>query len=314
MHNTRIEEETPTIGLIHPDSATTENSKEFYPQQSSSNLENATEILGYSKPSYFNEIASSLGMSWIGSSLFEKTADDSIEHFLWIEKFADGFTPLQEAACYKVRLNSLNKPHTANVDQVMDRTLLLMYLKKRYGYKSYLEIGCRGDHNFSRVPFVDKVGVDPLSGGNVRATSDTFFASCTRAFDLIFIDGLHEFSQVLADVQNAMRVLEPNGTIVLHDCKPIFEQEGSFPLAPGIYFWNGTVWKAVTVLRTVATIDLCVGDFDWGLGVIRVRPNTNILQLDIPIDQLQWSDYEANMELFIQPKTFRELHEWLNLG
>ena len=57
------------------------------------------------------------------------------------------------------------------LDLAMDRTLLILYLKKRFGYASFLEIGCRSDANFSRAPFVDKVGVDPVAGGTVRATS-----------------------------------------------------------------------------------------------------------------------------------------------
>mmetsp|Transcript_5889 Transcript_5889/g.8077 ORF Transcript_5889/g.8077 Transcript_5889/m.8077 type:complete len:444 (+) Transcript_5889:55-1386(+) len=260
-------------------------------------------------------LASSLGITWEGSSLFDFTSEDPIVHARWIEQIAVGYTPLQEASYYKMRLNHLNKPHEAHVDRVMDRTLLLTYLKKRYGYRSYLEIGCRGDHNFSRVPFADKVGVDPQSGGTVRMTSDMFFATtCTRTFDLIFIDGLHESSQVLQDVQNALHFLVPNGTIVLHDCKPIFEVEGSYPFIPGTCFWNGTVWKAVTVLRTLPTIDMCVGDFDWGLGIIRRRPNTNPLMLGVSAEQITWADYESSIDQFLQPKTFLQIHDWLSLG
>ena len=36
------------------------------------------------------------------------------------------------------------------------------------------------------------VGVDPLLGGTHRMTSDAFFAANADAFDLIFIDGLHQ--------------------------------------------------------------------------------------------------------------------------
>jgi len=39
-------------------------------------------------------------------------------------------------------------------------------------YKEYLEIGCFKDETFSRINIEHKVGVDPVSGGTVRLTSD----------------------------------------------------------------------------------------------------------------------------------------------
>ena len=42
-----------------------------------------------------------------------------------------------------------------------------------------------------------KIGVDPVSGGNLRMTSDHFFKENKEKFDLIFIDGLHVMSKSL---------------------------------------------------------------------------------------------------------------------
>ena len=41
-----------------------------------------------------------------------------------------------------------------------------------------------------------KVGVDPVSGGTIRVTSDNFFRTNKEKFDCIFIDGLHKYAQV----------------------------------------------------------------------------------------------------------------------
>ena len=39
----------------------------------------------------------------------------------------------------------------------------------------YLEIGCANNKCFSVIPVINKTGVDPENGGNIRDTSDTFF-------------------------------------------------------------------------------------------------------------------------------------------
>lgn len=48
--------------------------------------------------------------------------------------------------------------------------------------------------------------------------SDSFFAHPTISeFDLIFIDGSHWYDQVRRDLENALKVLAPLGTIAMHD-------------------------------------------------------------------------------------------------
>ena len=56
------------------------------------------------------------------------------------------------------------------------RSSFLNQCVSRYSYSSYLEIGCDQDDNFNEIHCENKTGVDPKSGGTVRATSDEFFA------------------------------------------------------------------------------------------------------------------------------------------
>jgi SAM-dependent methyltransferase len=175
----------------------------------------------------------------------------------YVAKVAAGHTTLPEAKQYWARPSPFLRASPPPLDVAMDRTLLILYLKRRFGYGSFLEIGCRSDANFSRVPFVDKVGVDPVAGGNVRATSDEFFATCGRTFDLIFVDGLHESAQVVRDAANALRILNPGGTLLFHDCKPLLPPEGAFPMAPGTVYWNGTVRCGVARSFFSAGDDYC---------------------------------------------------------
>jgi predicted O-methyltransferase YrrM len=73
---------------------------------------------------------------------------------------------------------------------------------------------------FSKIKIQTKIGVDPISGGTIRKTSDDFFKNNNVKFDIIFIDGLHEYSQVKKDIKNSLIFLNDDGVIFLHDCMP----------------------------------------------------------------------------------------------
>ena len=45
-------------------------------------------------------------------------------------------------------------------------------------------------------------------------------ANNDKKFDIIFIDGLHHYEQVIVDINNALSVLNDNGHILVHDCLP----------------------------------------------------------------------------------------------
>ena len=146
-------------------------------------------------------------------------------------------------------------------------------------YKNYLEIGCHTDENFSKIKIENKVGVDPVSGGTMKMTSDDFFKINKKSFDCIFIDGLHVYEQVQKDIINSIEVLNSNGIIILHDCLPnkIWNQ-----IVPRIYgHWNGDVWRAIVEARTMENIDTYTCKADNGLGIILKRPNRNLLTLNI---------------------------------
>ena len=165
-------------------------------------------------------------------------------------------------------------------------------------YEDYLEIGCDKDSNFSKIKIKNKMGVDPLSGGNIKMTSNVFFKNNKIFFDCIFIDGLHIYEQVREDILNSIKFLNPNGIIILHDCLPlkIWNQ-----IVPKIYgHWNGDVWKAIVEARTMRDIDTYTCKADHGLGLIFKRPNQNLLSLDINnFKKLKFKDYYINHKNFM---------------
>ena len=138
-------------------------------------------------------------------------------------------------------------------------------------YRSYLEIGTFHNDLFDNIKCDKKVGVDPVSGGTIRKTSDDFFISNNEKFDCIFIDGLHYYSQVKKDIDNSLKVLNPNGIILLHDCLPNNHFEQAIPRCQAT--WNGDVWKAIVECRTNKDIDTYTCYADFGIGVILNRAN-----------------------------------------
>ena len=156
-----------------------------------------------------------------------------------------------------------------------NRIELIEYVIKKNNYNSYLEIGCYDNRIFEKIKTKTKIGVDPVSGGTFRGTSDNFFKQNNLTFDCIFIDGLHEYKQVRRDVLNSIKFLSKNGIIILHDCLPETISRQRVPRTR--YSWNGDVWKAIVEARTWKDVDTYTVVADQGLGIIKKRNNSNIL-------------------------------------
>ena len=198
----------------------------------------------------------------------------------------------------------------ADMEQGKQKTRidLIGSLIRNNGYSRYLEIGTRDDECFNAIDVPYKVGVDPASGGTLRMTSDQYFSEHEDNFDIIFVDGLHEAVQVYRDIENSLRVLNNGGVIVMHDCNPLYESRQFVP--PIVRSWNGDTWRAFVHYRGREDLDLVVGDFDQGCGVLKVRNNPSPITLEKPYHDLRWEDLEENREKWINKKSFEEVLEW----
>lgn len=176
-----------------------------------------------------------------------------------------------------------------------NRVAVLSALAARNPDAAYLEIGCFRNDMFDSLPLSTKVGVDPVQGGTVRATSDEFFATNTQHFDLVFIDGLHVYEQVHRDVANALKSVNPGSWITLHDMLPRdwFEQNDP-PLKRGA--WTGDCWKVSFELMQTPGIDFKILKVDHGVGVIRVNePGAELADLSASIGDAQFQYYYENL-------------------
>ena len=164
-----------------------------------------------------------------------------------------------------------------NFNKGISRLDLINFLIKKNHYQKYLEIGCDNDQVFSKIK-ISKIGVDPVSGGNFRGTSDDFFRENSELFDCIFIDGLHEYSQVLRDIKNSIKILSLNGVILVHDCLPEKIYNQYVPRCT--YKWNGDVWKAIVELRTYENLNIQTILIDEGIAVIKKEKNKDVLKIN----------------------------------
>ena len=196
---------------------------------------------------------------------------------------------------YSIFVESFNKKIKYNWELFPRRYDIINKIIIKRNYTSYLEIGCFKDETFNQINIKKKIGVDPVSGGNLRMTSDQFFIENKEKFDLIFIDGLHVYEQVIKDIFNSIKVLKENGIILVHDCLPrkLWYQTPTRMSDT----WNGDVWKAIVECRTLENIDTYTCLADEGIGVIKVQKNNNLLNLNLSnFKNLKYKEYYTNRE------------------
>jgi hypothetical protein len=212
-------------------------------------------------------------------------------------------------------------------------------IKKRKSKVNYLEIGVQTGFCFFKIKANKKLAVDPdfiiktknkvkayiknLSNFNNKffeLTSDDFFEQkkdyikSVGGLDVVFIDGLHLYEQVVKDIKNSLTYLNKGGVILVHDCNPLNENaavraytssEVAAMNLPGYdYIWNGDVYKAIVELRaTRKDIDVMVINSDHGVGII-TQGNSEV-PLTLSKEQLAGLNYaylDKNRESYLNLK------------
>ena len=199
---------------------------------------------------------------------------------------------------YEIFIENFKNKISFDFPQDYFRWDLIDYLIKKNNYLNYLEIGCDDDQLFSKVKIKNKIGVDPVSGGNVRKNSDDFFLENKDKFDLVFIDGLHIYEQVKKDIINSLKCLNENGIILVHDCMPDSLSKQAVPRYK--MKWNGDVWKAIVDLRQREDLDIFTCEIDQGIGIITKKKNSSILKLNKPAKNLKFKDYYYNYKEYLR--------------
>jgi hypothetical protein len=132
---------------------------------------------------------------------------------------------------------------------------------------NYLEIGCASNSLFDSVAAKHKVGVDSAEGGTHRMTSDEFFRLNNENYDVIFIDGQHEYLQVRKDALNALDCAEEGGWIAFHDLLPSSWKEHHVPRLQKV--WTGDCWKLAVELIQAKGVEFKILEIDYGVGLLK---------------------------------------------
>ena len=133
--------------------------------------------------------------------------------------------------------------------------------------RTYLEIGVFQGDTFREVSVPFRTGVDPgfafdTSTVNndstrlVQLTSDAFFAAEAgyAPYDLVFIDGLHTFEQVVRDMGNALLHAHKHSVLIFDDTVP----SDVYSAIPD--------WAACLQYRKAS----CSGDLSWHGDVFKI--------------------------------------------
>ena len=226
----------------------------------------------------------------------------------------------------------------------MLRTELIQTLLNTKKKPTYLEIGVRTGQNFFPIKAYKKTAVDPqfifspkekfrwmyknppnITARYYEMTSDRYFETvgASKKMDLVFIDGLHTYSQSLTDVHNSLKILNENGVIVMHDCNPP-HKAAAYPSQslkeaamanPSNWTneWCGDVWKTICFLRsTRRDLRVFVLDTDYGLGIVTKGNAEEFLDLSAEqVNAMTYDDLERNREKLLGLKNKDYFFEFL---
>lgn len=175
------------------------------------------------------------------------------------------------------------------------------------GTFGYLELGCDLDQTFSNIDASYKVGVDPIRGGNVRKTSNEYFASIRPlklVFNLIFIDGDHSSAQVEEDIDNSLEHLAVGGLLVLHDVLP---PDASY-CAPQ---YCNDAWRAFLKRCNpfYQHLDVALIPVDYGVGLIRYRDGQKF-KYNKPLHEVVYDDYVRDYVPQIKQLSWEQGLDW----
>jgi hypothetical protein len=199
-----------------------------------------------------------------------------------------------------------------NLNSEIKRFHIINYLIEKHNLVNYLEIGVFKGENIREIKASHKDGVDPGVEGytppevNYPMGSDEFFDLIRGhediKYDLIFIDGLHEYSQVKKDIENSLNHLQPNGFIVMHDCNPV-SYDAQIPERKTIA-WNGDVWKSfVEFKQNNPLYECCVIDTDFGVGFIK---NNLTPFYSTPLIDIDYQTFDFNRKKYLNLITWDE--------
>ena len=176
-----------------------------------------------------------------------------------------------------------------------NRVDIINHLIKKMGYKEYLEVGVYKGEVFNTIK-INKTGVDlDCDIDNVlNMSSNDFFEDNSNLYDLIFIDGDHNYNQVKLDVENALSILTPNGMVVMHDTCPT-KRKHVEPKKDEIQEWCGESFKVAAEYNKMDGFSVITWAQDFGVTIIRTGNDYDLISFDYDINFYNLLKYKYEM-------------------
>ena len=172
---------------------------------------------------------------------------------------------------------------------------LLNELSVIHGYRKYLEICTPTTGNMygaidraryytcHRLMYRCSAEFDDGMPIDFRSTSLNI-SECVKAirarklkYDVILVDPFHEYEPSARDLREAVDLLNPAGTIIVHDCFPRDRAIVGPKYIDGT--WCGVTYKAyLDFILADNGLIFCTVDADYGCGVIRRNASLSIFQ------------------------------------
>ncbi|MDA9706063.1 class I SAM-dependent methyltransferase [Acidimicrobiaceae bacterium] len=178
------------------------------------------------------------------------------------------------------------------ISKDFSRDQIINYLLKKDKLKNpiYLEIGCDLNQTFSKVNSKDKIGIDPVRGGNIRLNSERYFNTYSENMhDVIFIDGSHLIEEVYFDTIKSLTSLNLGGYILLDDVLPN-NSINSFRKRCTLHSYQDA-FKILFFLNTLDFIELYLLPYDHGMALVKLINDVNIDKLDFNFKNISFSSY-----------------------
>lgn len=171
-------------------------------------------------------------------------------------------------------------------DEVINYLLEVKFQKNG----KYLEIGCDLNQTFSKIVNNNKIGIDPVRGGNLKLSSKEFFENYNKeVFDVVFIDGSHLIEDVYYDTVQSIKNLNLGGYILLDDVLPN-NNLNTFRKRLTLHSFQDA-YKILFFISSLSFVDLYLLPCDHGMALIKLTDNPKDEELEFDFSNINFDKY-----------------------
>ena len=146
------------------------------------------------------------------------------------------------------------------------------------------------DEKFPKIVNNNKIGIDPVRGGNLKLSSKEFFENYNKEFfDVVFIDGSHLIEDVYYDTVQAIKNLNLGGYILLDDVLPN-NNLNTFRKRLTLHSFQDA-YKILFFISSLSFVDLYLLPCDHGMALIKLTDNPIEEELVFDFSDINFESY-----------------------